>query len=86
MPTVNSLLDIMRARQGMHDDGIVRPSPSYREAVRTLVRKLTELDENEQIEVDTMEGRRPLGIYRRIETGEVLAVVDVEPDPPLEDQ
>jgi len=63
----------------MHDDGTVRPSSSVREATRALVRRLAELDENEQIEVDAMEGRQPLCVYRRAETGEVLATIEEEP-------
>lgn len=81
MPTAKALLRIMRVRQGMHDDGTVRPSLSVREAIRTLVRRLAELDENEQIEVDAVDGRQPLCIYRRTETGEVLATIDEKPDP-----
>jgi len=50
-----------------------------REATRALVRRLAELDENEQIEVDAMEGRQPLCVYRRAETGEVLATIEEEP-------
>jgi hypothetical protein len=82
VPTAKNLLKIMRIRQGMHDDGTVNPSVSAKDATRALVQKLAALDENERIEVDVVDGRQPLCIYRRTETGEVLAIVEEESGPP----
>jgi hypothetical protein len=62
----------------MHDDGTTQPSSSAREATRTLVRRLAELDQAEQIEVDVAAGREPFCIYRRTKTGEVLATIELE--------
>ena len=82
MPIARDLLSIMHVRLGMYEKGTVRPSISVETAARLLVEKLSQLDEQEHIDVDALYGREPLCIYRRVATGEILATIEIDPNYP----
>ena len=77
------MLSIWRVRLRMYEDGTVIPSASVEDAAQVLVRRLSELDQGEEIEVDADGERQPVCVFRKAETGEVLAVIDnvAAPDP-----
>jgi hypothetical protein len=59
----------------MQEEGITSLSEPERLLTKTLVEKLSNLDGEEQIEVDAKLDREPFGKFMRVSTGEVLAEI-----------
>jgi hypothetical protein len=78
----SSLLNIMKVRESMQDDGITHPHPAVRAATRQLVSRLRSIEPEERIEVSCE--LNPLHArYIRALTGEVLAEILLdEPEAP----
>ena len=77
---VRSLLNIMKVRESMQDDGITHPHPAVRAATRQLVSRLSVIEPEERIEVSCESASRA---YIRALTGEVLAEIQIdEPEAP----
>ena len=75
-----SLLNIMKVRESMHDDGVTHPHPAVRAATRQLVSKLSVIAPDERIELSC--NMSPLHArYARELTGEVLAEIQIEERP-----
>lgn len=75
--TVGSLLDIMRVRMGMQEDGITHPNKLVVDATKTLVDKLSVLDRNEEIEISMVSKEPFFAQYIRVKNKEVLAEINV---------
>ena len=72
-----SLLNIMKVRKSMQDDGITHPHPAVRAATLELVSKLSLIEPRERIEVSCE--LNPLHArYIRELTGEVLAEIQID--------
>lgn len=72
-----SLLNIMKVRESMHDDGVTHPHPAVRAATRQLVSKLSVIAPDERIEV-SCEMSPFHARYVRELTGEVLAEIQID--------
>jgi hypothetical protein len=79
---VRSLLNIMKVRESLQDDGITPPHPAVRAATRQLVSRLSVIEPEERIEV-SCEVNPLHARYIRALTGEVLAEIQIdEPEAP----
>jgi hypothetical protein len=67
------LFETMKVRLSMQEDGIINPSNSVKNATRTLVEKLGNIESDEEIEVVI---KPPLlARYITIKTNEILAEI-----------
>ncbi|CAM3613881.1 MULTISPECIES: hypothetical protein [Halomonas] len=74
--SAGELYETMKVRLGMQEEGITNPRSAVKIATRELVKKLSKIDSNEEIEVSFSEASAAK--YVRVLTGEVLAEIPRE--------
>jgi hypothetical protein len=74
MTTAGELLKIYKLKMAMQEHGTTKPSEAGRQLSKLLVVKLSQLDSNEEIEIDANEH---LAKFIRVATGETLATLEM---------
>ncbi|QMU61674.1 MAG: hypothetical protein GKR92_08180 [Gammaproteobacteria bacterium] len=72
------LIEIMKTRLEMQKDGITKPPPSVKIATETLVERLSEMEMDERIEINT--DTESVAKYIHSSTGEILAEIHIQDD------
>lgn len=74
--TAGQLLEIMRIRLKLQEDGTTNPKPEMKKVTMNLVEKLSGIDANEVVEITILSKNPLIAEYILNSTSEILAKIE----------